>query len=94
MSDIASPVVTVDARRAALVKALRKYSDDGYAVALSADGLTATLSRKSKISLFWNIILTLITGGIWLIVILIRLANRKTKSVVLYVDESGKVIRA
>ncbi|QOI66969.1 membrane protein [Microbacterium phage GardenState] len=96
MSDIntTAPAVTVDARRSALTKALGKYRSQGYAIELSGDGLQATLTRKAKLGTFWNVALSILTGGLWLIVIAIRLANRKTESVVLYVDELGKVRRS
>lgn len=86
--------MSVDARRAALTKALRKYSSEGYAVQMSPDGLQATLTRKRKLNLFLTIILALITAGLWLLVLLFQVLNRKTETVVLYVDEAGKVLRA
>jgi hypothetical protein len=86
--------VSVDARRAALAKALRKYSGDGYAVQLSADGLSATLTRKRKVSGLMVLLLTLFTVVGGLIYYLVKATNRKTESLIVYVDERGKVIRS
>ncbi|WDS52085.1 membrane protein [Microbacterium phage Caron] len=91
----AAPVsVSADQRRAALVKALRKYRDEGYAVELSSDGFTATLTRRTRVKGWLVLVLTLFTlvGGI--IYYAVKTANRKTQSVVLYVDERGKVTKA
>lgn len=94
MTDTTAPAVSTDARRAELAKALRKYRGDGYGVELSADGLSATLTRKRKVNGWIVLLLTLVTivGG--LIYYLVKTTNRKTESVVLYVDERGKVVRS
>jgi len=94
MSDNLTALPTDAERRAELVKRLRKYRSDGYAVELSADGFTATLSRKRKLGLWLNLILTILTAGLWLIVVAIKLVNRKTETVVLFVDEAGKIVKA
>lgn len=46
-----------------------------------------------RIGWFFNILLSIITGGLWLIVVIYKLVNRKTDRVVLTVSEDGKVIR-
>lgn len=93
MADITTPAVSTDERRATLTKALRKYRSEGWAVELSADGLQATLTRRKRINGWVVLILTLLTvlGGI--IYYAVKAANRKTESLVLYVDERGKVQR-
>lgn len=95
MTDTSSTgVLSLEERRDLLVKALRKYRSEGYAVDLSADGLTATLSRRTRVNPWIVLILTLFTiiGGI--IYFALKTTNRKTETVVLRVDERGKVIRA
>lgn len=89
-----TPAVSLEARRATLVKALRKYRNDGYEVTLSADGLTATLTRRKRISALVVVLLALVTVGLALIYFALKASNRKTESIVLYVDERGKVLRA
>lgn len=94
MTDTTTPAVSTEERRAILVKALRKYRSEGYAVELSADGLTATLTRRKRINPLIVVLLAILTVGLALIYFALKAANRKTESVVLYVDERGKVIRA
>ncbi|GEB46983.1 hypothetical protein MTE01_29280 [Microbacterium testaceum] len=83
---------TDDERRAALTKALRKYRGDGYAVSLSGDGLSATLTRPRRVRGWIVALLTLFTliGGI----IYVVNTRGKTDSVVLFVDERAKVVRS
>lgn len=65
---------------------------EGYSVESLRDS-QAILSRKAPIGWFWNSALTLLTGGLWLIVVFFRIVNRKTERVVLTVDASGRVRR-
>jgi hypothetical protein len=41
------------------------------------------LTRKARIGWFWNILLSVITGGLWLIVVFFKLVNRKVERKVL-----------
>jgi hypothetical protein len=79
-------------RTALLNDAVASYARAGWTVNSVAGG-QAVLSRKKRIGWFWNLILTLITGGLWLIVVIIRVVNRKILTVILTVDEAGNVQR-
>ena len=68
------------------------YVAKGYAVESTTPG-QAIVSRRARIGWFWNVLLSIITGGLWLIVVIYKLVNRKTDRVVLTVSEDGKVIR-
>jgi hypothetical protein len=43
----------------------------------------AIVSRKAKIGWFLNILLSVLTGGLWLIVVFFKLVNRKVERKVL-----------
>lgn len=43
----------------------------------------AVVSRKSRIGWFWNVVLSVVTGGLWLIVVLYKVINRKVERKVL-----------
>lgn len=59
-----------------------EYVAKGYAVESRSD-TQAVVSRKKRIGWFANTVLTVLTGGLWLIVVLYKLINRKTERVVL-----------
>lgn len=59
-----------------------EYVAKGYAVESRTD-TQAVVSRKKKIGLVSNVLLTLLTGGIWLVVVAYKVINRKTERVVL-----------
>ena len=54
-------------------------------------GAQAVLQRKKRIGWFWNLILSVLTGGLWLIVVIIRVVNRKIETKILAVDAYGAV---
>ncbi|AWY06682.1 hypothetical protein SEA_ZETA1847_48 [Microbacterium phage Zeta1847] len=93
MTDTTS-ALSIEQRRDILVRELKKYRGDGYAVDVSPDGLTATLTRRKRINPLVFVILAIFTLGIALIWFAFRAANRKTETVILRVDERGKIIRA
>ena len=70
--------------------AVASYASDGWTVS-SVTGTQAILQRKRKIGWFWNIVLTVVTGGLWLIVVIVKVVNRKIETVTLTVDQSGRV---
>ena len=59
-----------------------EYVAKGYAVESRSES-QAVMSRKARIGWFWNIVLSVLTGGIWLLVVLYKVINRKTERVVL-----------
>lgn len=77
-------------RVAALDAAVARWAKNDWTVS-SVSGATAVLQRKKRIGWFWNLVLTLLTGGLWLIVVIIRVVNRKIETIVLTVDEYARV---
>jgi hypothetical protein len=77
--------------QAALNSEVAKYVARGYAVESSAPG-QVILSKKARIGVFWNIVLSILTGGLWLVVVAFKLINRKTSRVALTVNENGQVV--
>jgi hypothetical protein len=67
-----------------------RYAARGWSVS-SVQGQQAVLQRQKRIGWFWNLILTLITGGLWLIVVIIRVVNRKIESLIVTVDAYGRI---
>jgi hypothetical protein len=74
----------------ALNAEIARYASQGWTVSSVTDG-QAVLQRKKRIGWFWNLLLTLLTGGIWLIVVIVRLVNRKTETLILAADSEGRV---
>lgn len=69
-----------------------KLTSKGYAVETMSPGF-AVLVRRKRLGIFWNLVLTIVTGGLWLIVIAIRMFNRKAERVTIAVDATGRVSR-
>ncbi|MBF4603781.1 hypothetical protein [Curtobacterium sp. VKM Ac-2884] len=80
------------AQQQALQTEIARASADGWTVT-SVTGNQAILQRKKRIGWFWNLVLTVVTGGLWLIVVIIRLVNRKTQTQIITVDAGGLVTR-
>jgi hypothetical protein len=59
-----------------------EYVAKGWAVE-SRTETQAVVSKKAHIGWFWNIVLSVLTGGLWLLVVLYKVINRKTQRVVL-----------
>lgn len=76
----------------ALNAEVARWVGKGYGVESTSPGQVVLMKRK-RVGLFWNVVLSIITGGLWLIWVLYRVINRKTDRVVLYVDASGAVKR-
>ena len=89
MPDVPAPISPE--RRAALLNAeVARLASQGWTVS-TVSGDQGILQRKKRIGWFWNTILTLITGGLWLIVVIVRVVNRKIETLVVTVDASGVV---
>ena len=73
-----------------LDQAVAKYVGQGWAIE-SRTETQAVLTRKPKLGWFWNILLTVVTGGLWLIVEFFKLVNRKVERKVLTADATGSV---
>lgn len=83
--------VTV-AQQQALQNEIARASADGWTVT-SVTGNQAILQRKKRIGWFWNIVLTFLTAGLWLIVVIVKVVNRKTQTQIITVDVAGNVRR-
>ena len=59
-----------------------KHVADGWTVE-SRTETQAVVSKKARIGWFWNIVLSVLTGGLWLIVVVFKLINRKVERKVL-----------
>lgn len=86
-----APGALSDADRYNIVNAeVAKLARDGWTVSSVTPG-QAVLQRRKRIGWFWNIILTLLTAGLWLIVVIVKLVNRKTLTKIVTVDAYGNV---
>ena len=77
-------------RRAALDAVVAEYARQGWTPTVLSS-TQAVLQRKKRIGWFWNLLLALLTAGLWLIVVAIRVVNRKMQTTILTVDEWGRV---
>lgn len=55
------------------------------------NGTQAILHKPKRIGFFWNFILTLLTGGLWLFIWLYKILNQKTYQVIINVNEYGEI---
>ncbi|AWB94960.1 hypothetical protein DCE93_04205 [Agromyces badenianii] len=77
--------------RAQLLNAeVARYAQRGWNVQSVAAG-QAVLSKNKRIGWFWNLILVLLTGGLWLIYVVYRALNRKVQTVIITVDATGRI---
>lgn len=59
-----------------------EYVAKGFAVESRTES-QAVMTRKKRIGWLLNILLTVLTGGLWLVVVFFQLVNRKVERVVL-----------
>ncbi|MFC0680509.1 hypothetical protein ACFFGH_21970 [Lysobacter korlensis] len=89
---MADASLTADQRQEILNAEVARYAAEGWTVS-SVAGAQAVLQRKKRIGWFWNLLLTIVTAGLWLIVVIIRVVNRKIESVMITVDAYGRLSR-
>lgn len=77
-------------RMALLDAEIAKAVRQGWSVQSRSD-FQAVLSKQRRIKLWINLLLVLVTGGLWLIYIIYRALNRKVDTRTIGVDQSGKV---
>ena len=70
-----------------------KYVSRGWAVESRTETQTVLVRRK-KLGWFWNILLTVVTAGLWLIVVFFKLVNRKSYRKTITVMPDGRVVEA
>ena len=59
-------------------QAVAQYVNKGWTVESRTD-TQAVLTKKARIGWFWNTVLSICTGGIWLLVVLYKVINRKVE---------------
>ncbi|MEF3404488.1 hypothetical protein [Agromyces sp. CCNWLW203] len=86
-----APAALSDESRAQLLNAeVARYAQRGWTVQSVAAG-QAVVSKNKRIGWFWNLILVILTGGLWLIYVVYRALNRKVMTVVITVDPAGRI---
>ncbi|MFV0634464.1 hypothetical protein [Demequina sp.] len=70
-----------------------RYVARGYGIE-SRTPTQVVLAKQRRVGWFCNTLLVIVTGGLWLIYVIYRLANRKYDRVVLTVDGAGGVHRS
>ena len=83
---------TLEDRQEILQREIAKYVGKGYQVQSSSQ-TQAVLSKKKKIRLITHLLIAVLTAGIWLLVPLWQLINRKQNTLTISVDASGTVIK-
>lgn len=92
MSDATTGALSAETRTEILNIQVANEARKGWVVN-SVAGNQAVLSRKKKLSFLLHALLTLLTGGLWLIVVVVLIVNRKVETLVINVDASGMVSR-
>jgi hypothetical protein len=92
MTDVnpASAAMSEEARAQLLNAEVAKWAKRGWTVESVAAG-QAVLSKNKRIGWFWNLILVILTGGLWLIYVVYRALNRKKLTAIITVDAFGNV---
>jgi hypothetical protein len=79
--------------RAAIINAeVARAAHNGWTVQTVSQG-QAVLTKNNRIGWFWNTVLAFVTVGLWLIVVIYRVVNRKQQTMIISVDAYGKVSR-
>jgi hypothetical protein len=86
----AAAAMSEAARTQILNAEVARYAKRGWSVETTSAG-QAVLSKNKRIGWFWNLILVILTGGLWLIYIIYRALNRKKITAIITVDEYGRV---
>jgi hypothetical protein len=79
-----------DTRAQILNAEVARRAQRGWTVETVTAG-QAVLSKNKRIGWFWNLILVILTGGLWLIYIVYRALNRKKLTAIITVDVYGNV---
>jgi hypothetical protein len=82
--------LTPGERRAILDRAVARFVRNGYTVE-SNTGTQAVVAKRQRISWLPNILLAIVTGGLWLVVLAIKLIDWPRDRAVLTIDASGEL---
>lgn len=89
---MASQARSIEERTEILQREIARYVGKGYQVQSSTQ-TQAVLSKKKRIRLVTHILIAVLTFGVWLLVPLWQIVNRKQITISIYVDEFGSVKR-
>lgn len=73
-----------------LDRAVARYVQHGYTVT-SNTGRQAVVVKRQRVNVLVNLLLTVVTAGVWLIVLALRLLNWPTDRAVLTIDAAGEL---
>ena len=90
MTEANATPITAAQQSAILNAEVARLASQGWTVS-SVSGGQGIVQRKKRIGWFWNTILVLITAGLWLIVVVVRVINRKIETRIVTVDQFGTV---
>lgn len=82
--------LAIEERQEILQREIAKLVAKGYQVQ-SSSATQAVLSKKKKIRLITHILIAVVTVGLWLLVPLWQMINRKQNMITVTVDEFGSV---
>lgn len=88
-----SSELSLPQRQEILQREIEKWVSKGFSVESSTE-TRAILSKKKKIRLIIHLVIALLTAGIWLLIVLWQVINRKSQTVIISVDEQGRVKKA
>jgi len=71
--------------------AVQQHVNAGWSVESRTEN-QAVLTKKKRIGWMWNILLTVLTGGLWLVVVFFKMVNRKVERKVIMVDAAGNLV--
>jgi len=83
-------LLSEESRAQILNAEVARYAQQGWTVNAVSPG-QAVLSRVRRMGWFWNTVGVFITAGLWLIYVIYRALNRKTDTLIITVDPSGRV---
>lgn len=76
----------------ALEDAIAQESAAGWTVTSLTTG-QAILQRNKRLGWFWNLIFTVLSAGLWLIVVFLKVIDRETETIVITADSAGNITR-
>ena len=83
-------VTSEERRRAVLDHAIGTYVEHGYKVE-SVHGFQAVMVKRRSVFTLFNALMTVVTAGLWLIVMVIRAIDPLVDRAVLTVDRRGEL---
>lgn len=85
--------LSIEQRTTILDREIAEASRKGWSITSVTPGTQAILQRKKRVGWFWVTVLSILTVGIFLIIIAVRIVNRKMETLIITVDADGKVRR-